>query len=152
MRNEDKAVVRDTDKLSAEKKGVCVAARRLSLVAACVVPLGLLTSCASDRNYRTLPPGEGPNAPRSIELREEPSISTFHFPRGTYALEAVDDLGYYYRAPRQVMKHAFAGSMPYDGGIYVRKSDQTRLRGYVVWAGGRTKIGNLSRADYEFRE
>ncbi|MFN2509381.1 MAG: hypothetical protein ABR589_11490 [Chthoniobacterales bacterium] len=112
----------------------------------------LLTSCASERNYRTLPPGAGPAVPRFIELREEPSIATFHFPRGVYSLEAEDNGGYYYRAPRQVVKHAFAGSMPYDGGIFVRKGKRQTLRGYVVWAAGRTKIGNLTRADYEFRD
>lgn len=90
--------------------------------------------------------------PRYLELREEPSIATFHFPPGLYALEAEDNGGYYYRAPRQVTKHAFAGALPYDGGVYVRKGKRQKLRGYVVWAGGRTKIGNLTRADYEFRD
>lgn len=120
--------------------------------ALCVTAMLLLTSCAAERHYRPIPPGEGPNVPRQIELREEPSISTFHFPRGVYSLEAEDNRGYYYRAPRQVMKHAFAGSMPYDGGIFVRKDRPGKVRAYVVWAGGRTKIGDLSRADLEFRE
>ncbi len=112
-----------------------------------------LTSCASDGNYRPLPPGEGPAvAPRFVELSDEPTISTIHFPRGTYSLEAEDDNGFYYRAPRQLTKHAFAGLQPYDGGIYVGRADRTRLRGYVVWAGGRTKVGNLSQAHYEFRD
>ncbi len=111
-----------------------------------------LISCASDGRYRPLPPGEGPPVPRTVILREEPSISTFHFPRGVYRLEAEDDRGYYYRAPGQVQKHAFAGSQPYDGGIYVRKSEPDKPRAYVVWAGGRTKIGNLARANLEFRD
>lgn len=66
-------------------------------------------------------------------------------------MEEVDDTGYYYRAPQSVQKHSFAGSDPYDGGIFVRKGTPLRLRGYVIWAGGRTKIGNLSRAKYTFR-
>jgi len=90
--------------------------------------------------------------PRYVELRDKPQISTFHFPRGLYSLEAQDDAGYYYRAPRQVIKHSFAGFDPYDGGLFVGKDDRKRIRGYVVWAGGRTKIGNLSRANYEFRD
>ena len=89
--------------------------------------------------------------PQFIELHEEPSIATFHFPRGLYALEAEDNGGYYYRAPQHLAKHAFAGAMPYDGGIYVRKGPRKKLRGYVVWAGGRTKIGNLTQASYRFR-
>jgi hypothetical protein len=119
---------------------------------ACIAVALLLPGCVADRTYRPIPPGEGPNAPRYAVLREEPSISTFHFPRGVYSLEAEDHRGYYYRAPRQVMKHAFAGAMPYDGGIFVRKDRPKKVRAYVVWAGGRTKIGDLSRADLEFRD
>ena len=89
--------------------------------------------------------------PRYVELNEEQSIATVHFPRGLYALEAEDDGGYYYRSARPLTKHAFAGLQPYDGGIYVRKAKRA-LRGYVVWAGGRTKIGNLTRAGVEFRD
>ena len=111
-----------------------------------------LSSCASDGPYRPLPPGEGPPVARFILLHEEPSISTMHFPRGAYRLEAEDNAGYYYRAPHQLIKHAFAGFQPYNGGIYVRKSQPEKPRGYVVWAGGRTKIGNLARADLEFRD
>ncbi len=105
----------------------------------------LLTSCASSR-----PPDRSP-PPAAIELRDEPQISTFHFPRGIYSLGDTDDTGYYYRAPRPVIKHAFPGSIAYKGGIFLDRKDHTRLRAYVIWAGGRTKIGNLSRADYEFR-
>jgi hypothetical protein len=121
-------------------------------VIASLVSSALLTSCASDRNYRTIPPGEGPVAPRYVELREEPQIATYHFPRGLYTLEAADDAGYYYRAPRQLIKHSFAGFDQYEGGLFVRKDNRDKIRGYVVWAGGRTKIGNLSRADHQFRD
>ena len=118
----------------------------------CLAACSLLTSCVADRDYRPIPPGEGPNVPRQITLREEQSISTIHFPRGVYQLTAEDRRGYYYRAPRQVVKHAFAGSMPYDGGIFVDKRRADRVRGYVVWAGGRTKIGNIPSADLEFSD
>ena len=130
----------------------CVKPHTLLHLPALLALAASLTSCASDGRYRPLPPGEGPPLPHLIVLNEEPSISTMHFPRGVYRLEAEDNKGYYYRAPRQLMKHAFAGFQAYDGGLYVRKSEPQRLRGYVVWAGGRTKIGNLSRADFEFRE
>lgn len=120
--------------------------------AACLATALLLTACVADRDYRVVSPGEGPAVPGSIELRDEPSISTFHFPRGRYALEAEDDRGYYYRAPRQVMKHEFGGSMPYDGGIFVSKQSRDSVRGYVVWSGGRTKIGDLTRADFNFAD
>ncbi|HMJ06347.1 MAG TPA: hypothetical protein VK474_08860 [Chthoniobacterales bacterium] len=88
--------------------------------------------------------------PHYADLLEERSIATFHFPRGLYTLEAEDNGGYYYRAPRQLTKHAFSGLQPYDGGIYVRKAKRQQFRGYVVWAGGRTKIGNLTRARIDF--
>ncbi len=112
----------------------------------------LLVSCASERNYHAIPPGEGPRVPRFVELNDEPSIATIHFPRGLYTLEAEDNGGYYYRSPRPLTKHAFAGVQPYDGGIYLRKDRRQKLRGYLIWAGGRTKIGNLSRARLNFRD
>ncbi len=112
----------------------------------------LLTACASERNYRPVAPGEGPRVPRYVDLYDQPSIATMHFPRGTYALEAEDNGGYYYRSPQPLTKHAFAGGQPYDGGIYLRKGQRQKLRGYVVWAGGRTKIGNLGRAQLNFRD
>lgn len=87
-----------------------------------------------------------------MELRDEPQISTFHFPRGIYSFAESDETGFYYRAPRPVIKHGFPGSIQYEGGIFVPKSDHRKLRAYVIWAGGRTKIGNLARADYEFRD
>ena len=120
-------------------------------VAACGLTLWLVAGCASERNYRPLPPGEGPSVPQVVELREELSISTVHFPAGNYWLHAEDDAGYYYRSPRQVTKHAFAGLQQYDGGIFVRKGSRPRVRGYIVWAGGRTKIGSVSPEVYEFR-
>ena len=105
----------------------------------------LLTSCAST------PPDRG-QVPRAIELRDEPQISTFHFPPGIYSLADSDQSGFYYRAPRQVIKHGFPGSIPYEGGIFMSRQDHRRLRAYVIWAGGRTKIGNLSGANYAFRD
>ncbi|CAN5546054.1 hypothetical protein BH18VER1_BH18VER1_20450 [soil metagenome] len=104
-----------------------------------------LTSCASR-------PVDRRPTPAAIELRDGPQISTFHFPRGIYSLADSDETGFYYVAPRKVIKHGFPGSLPYDGGIFMPKLDHNRLRAYVIWAGGRTKIGNLSRADYEFRD
>jgi hypothetical protein len=119
-------------------------------VISCVAACAMLTACAADRDYRPIPPGEGPNVPRRIQLREEQSISTVHFPRGVYQLTAEDKRGYYYRAPRQVVKHEFAGFAQYEGGIFIEKRRANRARGYLVWAGGRTKIGELSQADLEF--
>ncbi|MDQ6807983.1 MAG: hypothetical protein M3Z64_00930 [Verrucomicrobiota bacterium] len=87
-----------------------------------------------------------------MELDSAPSASTVHFPRGVYALESTDERGSYYRAPESVMKHAFGGSQPYDGGIFVDRRDPRKLRGYIIWAGGRTKIGDFSGAPHTFRD
>lgn len=111
-----------------------------------------LAGCSSERNFRAIPPGEGPAIPRYVDLREPLRISTVHFPVGTYVLSAQDNGGYYYRSPRQVTKHAFAGLQQYDGGIYLRKGARNQVRGYLVWGGGRTKIGNLAHANYSFRD
>ncbi len=106
----------------------------------------LLTSCASPGPIDHSPP------PSAIQLNAERQISTYHFPRGVYSLADTDATGYFYSAPAHVMKHGFPGSLPYDGGIFMDKNDHKRLRAYLIWGGGRTKIGNLSNADYTPRD
>ena len=93
----------------------------------------------------------GTTAPPAIELFSNISTGTIHFPRGLYSLESEDHHGYYYRAPVRVYQRSFSGRLPYDGGIFVSKRNQRKLRGYVVMPGGVTHVGNLSRASYEFR-
>lgn len=105
----------------------------------------LLPGCASRRASYATPP-------RFIELSSKPSAATLHFPRGLYSLDHEDRTGYYYRAPRKITQHSFGGSVQHDGGLFVRKSARQTLRGYVVWAGGLTKVGNFSRTDYKFRD
>ena len=90
-------------------------------------------------------------APPYIELRRNTSAGTIHFPRGLYTLETEDRNGYYYRAPVKVSQHSFGGSYPHEGGIFVSKRNQQKLRGYVMMPGGITHVGNLSGADYQFR-
>ncbi len=108
------------------------------------VALLLLGACASD------PRAAAPvSTSRRIELQEESAIATFHFPRGLYSLDSEDDSGFYYRAPRSVMKHSFAGFTKYEGGIFVEKRRQ-RIRGYIWWAGGRTRIGRVAPAVIKF--
>jgi hypothetical protein len=107
----------------------------------------LLVGCASDRQFRSAEPVQ---PPRFLELQEEQSIATVHFPAGLYSLDSIDDTGSYYRMTRQLVKHSFAGPLPQTGGIFVGKSNR-KLRGYIVWAGGLTKIGSLSPNAIRFR-
>ncbi|MDQ2919716.1 MAG: hypothetical protein M3R10_07560 [Verrucomicrobiota bacterium] len=109
----------------------------------------LLTSCAGNRRFRSS--NEHEAVPRYLELSDEQSIATYHFPAGIYSLDSVDDDGYYYRALTRVVKHSFAGPTTQNAGIFVSKRNR-RVRGYVIWAGGRTKIGNLSRARISYRD
>ena len=89
--------------------------------------------------------------PPFIELRSSVSASTIHFPPGVYSLESQDQHGYYYRAPGKLYQHSFGGGYGHEGGIFVSKRDPRKLRGYVIMAGGLTHVGNLSRADYQYR-
>lgn len=123
--------------------------RAIAIVGGLVVAL-LLPSCGG-RNFRATSPAQTSSAPPYLELRSEHSAGTLHFPRGIYVLSAVDDKGYYYRAPRRIVQHSFSGGLPFDGGIFAEKRDRRRLRGYVIMPGGLTHVGNLSRADYEYR-
>jgi len=111
----------------------------------------LLTSCAN-QHFRV--PAEGPpsDAPRYVELLSETQVATLHFPPGPYSFYGVDDMGYYYRAPRKILQHTGGGSVPCNGGIFVSKRNPRKLRGYVYLAGALTHVGNLSRARHELRD
>lgn len=109
----------------------------------------LFASCGG--TDRRQPVTSSTSAPPFIELLSNTSAGTIHFPRGLYSLETQDQNGYYYRAPGKVYQHSFGGSYGHDGGIFVSKRDQRKLRGYVMMAGGLTHVGNLSRANYQFR-
>jgi hypothetical protein len=103
----------------------------------------------TDRRHSVNPAAT--TAARFLELRSDASAGTIHFPRGLYALDTEDGNGYYYRAPGKVYQRSFSGSYPHDGGIFVSKRNQRKLRGYVIMPGGITHVGNLSGSDYQFR-
>ena len=106
----------------------------------------LFSACAGSSHPQLISPSEGPPSRRYIELFQEKQIATLHFPAGVYTLDAVDKIGYYYRAPRKVRE----GYALRDGGIFVSKRDPEKLRGYVFRAGTVTHVGNLSRVRHRF--
>jgi len=110
----------------------------------------LLTACA---NHHFRVPAEGPpsDAPHYVDLLSETQVATLHFPPGSYSFYAVDDAGYYYRAPRKVVEHTGGSSMLHNGGIFMNKRDPKKLRGYIYLAGALTHVGDLSRARHELR-
>jgi hypothetical protein len=114
-----------------------------------VIAIALSGCGGTDRRQPVNPAAT--KAPPFIELRRNTSAGTIHFPRGLYTLDTEDRNGYYYRTPTKVYQHSFGGSYPHDGGIFVSKRDQRKLRGYVMMPGGITHVGNLSGADYQFR-
>ena len=87
-----------------------------------------------------------------VDLMADAQIATLHFPAGAYSFYALDEAGYYYRAPRKIAEHRGGSSVTHDGGLYVSKGNPKRLRGYVYMAGGITHVGNLTSARYEFRD
>jgi hypothetical protein len=91
------------------------------------------------------------NVPRYVELESAAQVATLHFPAGAYVFYAVDDAGYYYRAPKQLVEHTGGASVMRSGGIYVSKRNANKLRGYVMMPGGLTHVGDLSRSRHEFR-
>ena len=124
--------------------------RTLAILAALIAPL-LLTGCGGTDRRHNVNPAATASAPPIIELRSKISAGTVHFPPGLYTLDSEDPKGYYYRAPRKVYQRSFSGRLPRDGGIFVSKRNQRKLRGYVIMPGGLTHVGNLSGANYEFR-
>src|SRR3954465_2379342 len=110
----------------------------------------VFSSCGGTDRRQAVNPGKTASPP-FIELRTQTHAATIHFLPGLYSLQTEDNNGYYYAAPRKVYERSFYGRLPHDGGIFVSKRDQRKLRGYVIMPGGLTLVGNLSRADYQFR-
>jgi hypothetical protein len=110
---------------------------------ACLLIALLLSSCAAPR--KAIAPDAPP--PRGIELQAERRIATMHFRPGLYLLDSSDRTGYYYRAPEGVFEHGFAGAMRREGGIFLARRSG-KMRGYVVWAGERRKIGNVTQVEF----
>lgn len=110
-----------------------------------------ISGCGGTDRRRPVNLAATTSAPQFIDLRSDISAGTIHFPRGVYSLESEDRHGYYYRAPVKVYQRSFSGRLPREGGIFVSKRNQRKLRGYVVMPGGVTHVGNLSGADYQFR-
>jgi hypothetical protein len=108
------------------------------------------SSCGGTDRRRPVNPATT-TAARLLELRSDASAGTIHFLRGLYSLDSEDGNGYYYRAPGKVYQRSFSGRYPHDGGVFVSKHNQRKLRGYVIMPGGVTLVGNLSGADYQFR-
>jgi hypothetical protein len=112
----------------------------------------LLSSCAGSSHPRLITPSEGPSSPRYLEIYSERRVATLHFPAGVYTLNAVDKIGYYYRAPGKIAEHFGGGSFWREGGIFVSKRNPQKLRGYVFRAGTVAHVGNFSGVKHRFRE
>ena len=110
-----------------------------------------LTACGGTDRRHSVNSAASRSAPTSLELFADTSAGVLHFPRGVYVLDSEDGNGYYYRAPQKIRERSFYGRLPHDGGIFVSKRNQRKLRGYVIMPYGLTHVGNLSSADYQFR-
>jgi hypothetical protein len=118
---------------------------------AAAIALSILTACGGNPHPRAVSDAASTNVPAFIELRREVRANTLHFPAGMYALSSSDKIGYYYRAPRKIAQHAAGSSLLRDGGIFVSRRNQTKLRGYVYLGGAIVHVGKFSHADYAFR-
>lgn len=110
-----------------------------------------LGGCGGTDRRHPVNPSATATVARAIALLSDTAAGTIHFSRGLYSLESEDHHGYYYRAPVKLYQRSFGGRELHDGGIFVSKQNQKKLRGYVVMPGGVTHIGDLSAANYQFR-
>jgi hypothetical protein len=128
---------------STEANVTSMFSRLFSILFSVVCLAIFLTACASHRPRLSAPP-------RVLELYSEARLATLHFPSGSYSLSSEDKLGYYYRAPGGIIQHTAAGSQRRNGGIFVSKHDQRKMRGFVIMPYGLTHVGSLSRTKHEF--
>jgi hypothetical protein len=112
----------------------------------------LLTACGGNDRRHSVNSAATRSAPTYLELNADASAGTLRFPQGVYVLDSEDRNGYYYRAPQKIRERSFYGRRPHDGGIFVSKRNQKKLRGYVIMPYGLTHVGNLSSANYQFRD
>jgi hypothetical protein len=124
---------------------------RIIVLAMALTTALFLGGCGGTDRRQPVHPAATATVARFIALLSGTSAGTIHFPRGLYSLESEDNHGYYYRAPVKLSQHSFGGREPRDGGIFVSKQNQRKLRGYVVMPAGVTHVGNLSGANYQFR-
>ena len=124
---------------------------RIIVLAMALATALFLSGCGGTDRRQPVNPAATAAVARFIALLSDTSAETIHFPRGLYSLESEDHHGYYYRAPVKLYQRSFGGREPRDGGIFVSKQNQRKLRGYVVMPGGVTHVGNLSGANYQFR-
>jgi hypothetical protein len=124
---------------------------RVIVLAMALATTLFLGGCGGTDRRHPVNPAATATAARFIALLSDTSAGTIHFPRGLYSLESEDHHGYYYRAPVKLYQRSFSGREPHDGGIFVSKQNQRKLRGYVVMPGGVTHVGNLSGANFQFR-
>jgi hypothetical protein len=124
---------------------------RTATVALLLATAIAISGCGGTDRRHQVNPAASTTVPQYIVLISDASTATIHFPRGLYPLDSEDQHGYYYRAPVKVYQRSFGGRLPHDGGIFVSKQNQRKLRGYVVMPGGLTHVGNLSGANYQFR-
>lgn len=125
--------------------------RGLAIGIALCLSAAFLAGCGGTDRRQPVKPSARTTAAPFIELLSDASAGTIHFPRGLYSLDSEDHHGFYYRAPGKVYERSFSGRLPYDGGIFVSKRNQRKLRGYVIRPSGLTHVGNLSGANYQFR-
>lgn len=112
----------------------------------------VLFGCAGSSHPRLITPSEGPASARYLEIYSDLHAATLHFPAGVYTLNAVDKIGYYYRAPGKIAEHFGGGSFWREGGIFVSKRNLQKMRGYVYRAGTITLVGNFSGVKHRFRD
>lgn len=125
--------------------------RGLAIAMALSLSAAFLNGCGGTDRRQPVQTSARTTVAPFIELLSDTSAGTIHFPRGLYSLDSEDPNGYYYRAPGKVHQRSFSGRLPYDGGIFVSKRNQRKLRGYVIMPSGLTHVGNLSGANYQFR-
>ena len=86
------------------------------------------------------------DAPASIELTAPVIVSdqgaSTTFPPGKYKPVFEDERGYYYEAPKKVLRDDIA-VYAFDGGVYVVRGETAPTRWYIIRPNGRRTMGRF---------
>ncbi len=101
-----------------------------------------LSGCSSMRPLASSPPV--PQIVMSEPFNVAMGYKSVGFPMGEYRPVYEDKGGYYYQAPTKVVRTGVFMSEMRDGGLYIKRSNDTATKFYIIESTGQRQFGPYS--------